>query len=374
MPWRTEAARARFAAQNLDVEFFEGVHGATAGIAATVAHCDSPGHYINAGKLAITVSKLLLWSACLERGYDEVLLLENDAVPCADFANRFDAAYRALPGDWQVVHVGHCCAGDKPARRVSPHASEIRYPQCCHAVLWKRAAMALAVAEFKTASWGSPSDIVLAKLVYPKLRHYTLTPALVESDRTLSEAASTGRWSDLDGWFEFQRIYDDALDAVEGHQVFVEVGCWHGRSTAYMAEEIKRRMAPVEFYAVDTWKGSEENGLAELVRRHHGGDLFPRFLENMSRVGVYDYVRPLRMTSTEGATRFANGSVDFVFLDADHEYESVRADIAAWRPKLRKGGTLAGHDIDRPGVRRAVEEAFGGDWRVWERNWIVDSV
>lgn len=58
---------------------------------------------------------------------------------------------------------------------------------------------------------------------------------------------------------------------------------------------------------------------------------------------------------------------DFVFIDGDHTYEGVKADIAAWWPLVNSGGLLAGHDIDHPrdkrgiwGVRRAVEEHAAG--------------
>jgi len=46
-----------------------------------------------------------------------------------------------------------------------------------------------------------------------------------------------------------------------------------------------------------------------------------------------------------------------VFIDGNHSYGHVRADIAAWRPKLKPGGLLCGHDFHMEGVRRAVTEA-----------------
>ena len=55
------------------------------------------------------------------------------------------------------------------------------------------------------------------------------------------------------------------------------------------------------------------------------------------------------------------GSLDFVFIDADHTYEAVSADIKAWRPKVRKGGLIGGHDYGKPGfpgVKIAVDEVF----------------
>ncbi len=65
--------------------------------------------------------------------------------------------------------------------------------------------------------------------------------------------------------------------------------------------------------------------------------------------------------SVAAAAAVADASLDFVFVDADHSYEGVQGDIAAWLPKLKPGGLLGGHDLDyRPrewGVRRAVGEA-----------------
>lgn len=73
----------------------------------------------------------------------------------------------------------------------------------------------------------------------------------------------------------------------------------------------------------------------------------------------------LEMSSAEAAKKIGDGSLDFVFLDADHSYEGVRADIEAWLPKVRKGGWIGGHDYgnDEPaydfsGVKHAVDEAF----------------
>ena len=53
---------------------------------------------------------------------------------------------------------------------------------------------------------------------------------------------------------------------------------------------------------------------------------------------------------------FIDASLDLIFIDADHTYDSVSKDILNWRPKLRRGGFLTGHDIDWPGVKKAVDE------------------
>ena len=64
--------------------------------------------------------------------------------------------------------------------------------------------------------------------------------------------------------------------------------------------------------------------------------------------------------SADAATmlRYAKLPLDFVYVDAEHTYEAVSEDLAAWWPLVRPGGTLAGHDYDLPAVRRAVDEFF----------------
>lgn len=61
------------------------------------------------------------------------------------------------------------------------------------------------------------------------------------------------------------------------------------------------------------------------------------------------------------------GSIDIVYIDADHKYDSVKADIQAWLPAIRKGGYISGHDYCAPwpGVMQAVDEAIGGPERLF---------
>jgi predicted O-methyltransferase YrrM len=72
-----------------------------------------------------------------------------------------------------------------------------------------------------------------------------------------------------------------------------------------------------------------------------------------------------RATSVEAAERVPDLSLDFVYIDARHDYESVMEDLHAWFPKVRPGGLLAGHDYATGhfpqgdfGVKQAVDEFF----------------
>ena len=158
-------------------------------------------------------------------------------------------------------------------------------------------------------------------------------------------------------WFSYPDLYKSMVKKFPSGSKFVEVGSWKGKSSAYMAVEIANSCKEIDFYCVDTWEGSIENkGMEELSR------LYDIFLSNMKP--VESYYTPLKMKSLDAVSRFGDHSLDFVFIDASHEYEDVKADIIAWLPKIKPGGVLAGHDYYigdfdyYPGVKQAVNEEF----------------
>jgi len=54
------------------------------------------------------------------------------------------------------------------------------------------------------------------------------------------------------------------------------------------------------------------------------------------------------MTSLDASNKFADSTLDFVYVDGCHQYESVLQDMSIWWPKIRPGGILAGHDYVTP--------------------------
>ena len=75
-------------------------------------------------------------------------------------------------------------------------------------------------------------------------------------------------------------------------------------------------------------------------------------------------------TSLNACKLFADGYFDYVFIDGDHSYENVKADIDAWLPKVKLGGILAGHDINFPEVTKAVVESGLSYEKVSPRCWM----
>jgi predicted O-methyltransferase YrrM len=161
---------------------------------------------------------------------------------------------------------------------------------------------------------------------------------------------------DLGGWFTNveAEVYRSLVSPIRSG-VVVEVGVWKGRSISTILDICRTNRN--RLVAVDTWKPDlGDPGYQEAATR----DILAIFRENLRLLGHTRTVEILQAASPHTRDHFSDRSIDLVFLDADHAYESVRRDIEAWLPKVARHGVLCGHDYTtRPGVRRAVEEIFG---------------
>jgi predicted O-methyltransferase YrrM len=150
----------------------------------------------------------------------------------------------------------------------------------------------------------------------------------------------------------------------------VEVGVWTGRSVIHLAKELRAHRTGAFVYAIDTYDGGADATpeMRDFVKLN-GGSLLPLVTERISFADLNGLVVPLAVPSLEAAPTFEDGSLAMVFIDGSHRYEDVVADIRSWRPKVRPGGTLAGHDYtNAPGVKRAVDELVPGA-RLYKSCW-----
>jgi len=165
-------------------------------------------------------------------------------------------------------------------------------------------------------------------------------------------------------WFGHGEFYSEIVNRFPSGSRFAEVGVWKGRGASYMAVEIFNSGKEISFDCIDTFLGSEEH--VNPDSEFFNGDLlkdndwlYKEFTKNTAP--VKDIVNPIRAISWEAADLYDDESLDFVFIDAAHDYESVKKDIAAWYPKVKVGGILAGHDYEYHEVNKAVHEFFRPD-------------
>ncbi len=156
-------------------------------------------------------------------------------------------------------------------------------------------------------------------------------------------------YQEIEGWFDFENLYRRAVERMPKNARMVEVGVYRGRSLFFLAVEAINSGKDIHIYGVDkfNWPAGAFEEI-QRVRMNRELDLFITLLARSSVSAAREY--------------FGHGTLDFVFIDADHAYEAVKEDIQAWFPKMKKGGIMAGHDLNHvefPGVRKAVRECFG---------------
>jgi predicted O-methyltransferase YrrM len=147
----------------------------------------------------------------------------------------------------------------------------------------------------------------------------------------------------------------------------VEIGSYQGESTVIFAENIKNIK---NIYAIDPWINGYASG--DVC-----SDLYPmEIVENNFdiRTKEFDSIIKCKSTSKEKSFEFENESLDFVYIDGNHSYESTFEDINLWLPKIKKGGVIAGHDYLAScfmGVVNAVNDIFGSPDRIYQdTSWI----
>jgi len=156
----------------------------------------------------------------------------------------------------------------------------------------------------------------------------------------------------IDGWFDYGDLYAEFVASCEDGSHVVEIGGWKGRSAAFMGVEIANSGKSITYDVVDTWLGSDESVHANDPDVANGR-LYDVFLAHTAP--VRQYVRPIRSTSVEAAATYADASLDLVYIDGAHDTASVLADCAAWWPKVKPGGVMAGHDRQWDTVAHGVK-------------------
>ncbi len=121
----------------------------------------------------------------------------------------------------------------------------------------------------------------------------------------------------------------------KGFKVGVEVGTDRGG----YAQDIMERMPEVELFTIDPWlpynEGKEVKDEAKMVE-----------IQNEARetLSKYPNCHIIHDTSMNAVTTFKDNTLDFVFIDGNHEYDAVLEDIIEWTKKIKVGGIIAGHD------------------------------
>jgi len=129
------------------------------------------------------------------------------------------------------------------------------------------------------------------------------------------------------------------------------------------------RLGKGNYANLGTFRGSTASAIAHGVKDVGGGQVYTVDLHNVNGAfgvsklvdvfkdrGLYDYVSFCKGYTHEWAKKLAHLKFKFIFIDADHHYESCKQDFLLWNPLLEPGGEIAFHDVDINTVDKVINE------------------
>jgi len=165
-------------------------------------------------------------------------------------------------------------------------------------------------------------------------------------------------YQNIQGWFsdeELIKVYAEMVKKFPDGSHFVEIGSWKGKSAIFMGVEIVNSGKKIKLDCIDSWEFLDEIYTTHVDLNQMKHTAFQEFLKNIE--SLTDVISYHKINSIEGSKLYEDESLDFVYIDASHEYKNVKDDLIYWYPKIKKGGVIAGHDYGA-GVKKAVDEFF----------------
>lgn len=145
-----------------------------------------------------------------------------------------------------------------------------------------------------------------------------------------------------------------------------EIGVFMGKGTAMWNVELINKNINYEYYAIDHFLGSNEH--------EKGVDYYNICKNNL--LEIENKIKIIKNDSVSESMNYEDEFFDIVYIDASHEYEYVKDDILAWRPKVKIGGFICGDDYHPgwPGVVEAVNEIFGESVKILgNTQWLINK-
>ncbi|MBI4058106.1 class I SAM-dependent methyltransferase [Candidatus Microgenomates bacterium] len=129
-------------------------------------------------------------------------------------------------------------------------------------------------------------------------------------------------------WTELPNLFKEL-----GFTIGAEVGVELGAFSKYLIQDNPK----LKLYCIDSWK---EYGLNDGKSQRRLDDYYER-----AKIKLAPYnCEIIKAFSMDAVKQFTDESLDFVYIDAAHDYDSIKEDIEHWSKKVRKFGIVSGHD------------------------------
>jgi predicted O-methyltransferase YrrM len=172
---------------------------------------------------------------------------------------------------------------------------------------------------------------------------------------------------DDQGWSSTSPVFEEVIKELQP-KIIVEVGTWKGASAIHMAKNCLKHYNDFHIICIDTFMGSVEHWTKakDLIFQNNTNgrpNIYPQFLSNVLHNELQDYITPLPVDSINGSEILLHYEImaDLIYIDAGHDYNSVRMDFIHYARNLREGGYLLGDDWFHEPIKAAAYDTFGDD-------------
>lgn len=158
------------------------------------------------------------------------------------------------------------------------------------------------------------------------------------------------KWQFYKPEFEYQKGFDDAIEAWAGHiffsydlvrnlqpQTIAELGTYKGTSLYSYSQAIKDAKLDTKVFAVDSWEGDDQTGFYGEEIYNHVQKMKSEYYPNVN-------VELMKMYFDDALSKFEDKSIDLLHIDGLHTYAAVKHDYDTWAPKVKDNGIIMFHD------------------------------
>ena len=155
-------------------------------------------------------------------------------------------------------------------------------------------------------------------------------------------------------------MFDGRTKIVSSRREFIKnlpknsIGAEVGVFSSYLSNMIVKEVQPSKFYTVDAFRGWSENSGYDSDFPHENNE---RYAKELAK--TYECVDLRIGMSTDVADTIPDESLDWIYIDACHEYPWAKRDFDAWIPKVKIGGLICGHDYPSPFFMEAQTQFRG---------------
>lgn len=147
--------------------------------------------------------------------------------------------------------------------------------------------------------------------------------------------------------YSYSDFHAPLINTYNGHKIYG----WFSECDIKWYRDMVSKLNNCTIVEIGVWQGASVLSIADICAKNNIKQIgIEPFFHNENELNKliqelgYSHIELISDYSYNIKDNFENDSLDFVFIDGDHSYDSVLKDMEDWYDKVKKGGVIAGHD------------------------------